>query len=145
MTAILAAAAGARFISVAATVQLSNQTITKISKTTSTATYQITSDGTVRNQASTVLEAWLTGGSASNYEVRATVTTGSINSGTTGSWLSCSSNRAWSITNSDPDTNASAVLLIEIRDSATQTVRASASITLIAVVNSGFGGGGGTQ
>lgn len=43
------------------------------------------------------LETWLSAGASSAYECRATVTIGTLTSGTTGSWLTLSSSREWSV------------------------------------------------
>lgn len=78
---------------------------------------------------------WLSPKSAapSLYEVRATVVSGSVSTGTTGSWLALTSTRSW--TRVDTDNNGSSqvcVLTIEIRynggsvlDSSTVTLTAN--------------------
>ena len=127
-------------------VTLSNQYIDKAQRGVATASYTISSDGKVRNQASTILESWLLNGSASSFEVRATVTSGSLSSGTTGSWLACSSDRTWSVVNSAADNSTiSVVMTVEIRDASTLVVADSATITIEAT-SLDFdppGGGGG--
>lgn len=62
-----------------------------------------------------------------NYEIRATLVSGAVGSGTTGSWLAMTADREWVVSASD----TLAVLTMEIRDVATSTVRASCSVTLI--------------
>lgn len=99
-------------------------------------TYRLGSDGDVyeSNTLGTVsLETWLDGGSSSDFEVRATLNSGTLSSGATGSWLSLSSDREWSVTRTTLG-SASAELLIEIRNATTQAVLTSATITLTATV-----------
>jgi hypothetical protein len=69
---------------------------------TATATYRIGSDGTVYeviNAGSpSVLEQWCVPGfQAGNYEVFATLLTGTLTSGTTGAWLSLGTTRDWTL------------------------------------------------
>jgi hypothetical protein len=134
MTGILAVVAGSYPGAGTPAVSISDRTIRKIAiGGSATATYQITDDGTVRNHNNTVLESWLNGagGSVANYEVRATVISGPLTSGTTGTWLSCSTTPAWSLTNSAQDNSTDvAVILIEIRLASTGVIQDSATITL---------------
>lgn len=75
---------------------------------------------------------WLNSGAAGDYEIRATLQSGSVDSGTTGSWLALSSSRSWSI---DEASNIQqAELLIEIRDVATSTVIDSGTSYLTAII-----------
>lgn len=55
---------------------------------------------------------------AEHWEVRASLTAGSLSSGATGSWLDFSSNRSWATTG-----NESATMTLEWRDKYTGTVR----------------------
>ena len=103
--------------------------------------YIVKSDGTISFQGSSTLSGgysgttngtnWVTPtGSASNYEVRATLQSGSNpNTGTMNTWLACTSDRAWTISITGFN-DVQSVILIEIRDSATQTVRDSATISM---------------
>jgi hypothetical protein len=70
---------------------------------------------------------WLVSGAASNYEVRATLDSGSLTAGSsaTGTWLSLTSNRSWFI-----DLGGSADLTIEIRNASTLAVLDTASVSL---------------
>lgn len=68
--------------------------------------------------------------SAANYQVRATLLTGALSSGITGSWLTMTSNQAWACADSAGITQAT--LTIEIRDTATSTVRATFNVSLYA-------------
>lgn len=75
---------------------------------------------------SSISGEWLVSGSASSYEVRATLNSGSLTSGTTGTWLNLGTSRGWAIAGTDGD----ASLTIEIRDASTLTVLDSANINL---------------
>lgn len=66
---------------------------------------------------------WLENGASANYECHCAVSSGSLSSGTTGSWLSLSSSRTWS-------TNGSATLTVQLRDAHTSTVLDSCTVTL---------------
>lgn len=118
------------------TVQLSNQSVTKITiNSTAVASYAINSNGNVVGVPGGTLEAWLTGTGAtsSNYEVMASQTSGSPVSGSLGTWLNCGSSNAWSIANGNRNNSViTGVISVQIRDVATHTVQASASITLSA-------------
>lgn len=96
-----------------------------------TASYSIFSDGTIRDHNLLVLETWLPTGTASNFEARVTVTGGSLSSGATGSWVGLGSNRTWSLT-IGAFTTQTCDFTVEIRDAATQAVQDSASINLLA-------------
>lgn len=143
MTGILAACMGKP--GVTAFVLITDRTVSKSSHGTTTAGYSIVNDGLAKNADGTVLEAWLngTGGSVSNYEVRATVTYGALSSGTSGSWLACSSTRSWTLSNSAADNSTvTAVMLVEIRLASSGVVQDSATITLNAESREPLGGGG---
>ena len=91
-----------------------------------TATFSINSNGTYTggtwNSSSSV---------GSGYEVKATVTSGSLTTGTTGSWLALSSNRSWSLTDFSDDGHAvSAVFTLSIRAAGASTALDTATITL---------------
>lgn len=119
---------------------LSNVTRSRIvtSPANATATYRVKNDGTCDSTANNTLDegTWLLAGSVGDYEVRATLNSGSLASGTTGSWLSCSTTREWAVTvTSDLGGTQAANLTIEIRDTATSTVRASCTVSITATVN----------
>src|SRR5262245_12007188 len=61
---------------------------------------------------------------AAFYQVRVTVLSGALTSGTTGTWLDLTSSRSWSETVSQSD------ILLEIREKATGIVRRSENINL---------------
>jgi hypothetical protein len=102
-----------------------------VAPTLAVATYQISNDGTARDQDGTVLETWLAVGAASDFQVRATLSSGSTPSGTLNTWLACSTTREWSITSSSPAT-VSCSLWVEIRNASTLAVLAAATADLSA-------------
>lgn len=103
---------------------------------TSTAGYRLNTSGIaekLENAAYTTLETWLVMGSSGSYEARATLNSGSLTSGTTGSWLALSSSREWTVTDSVFDLNpVEAEILVEIRNATTLAVIDSATVTLSA-------------
>lgn len=142
MTGAIAAAQYYIAPAIPISVQLHNQSISKIAfNNTATASYTINSNGNVVGAPGGTLEAWLTGTGANsaNYEVMATQSSGNTVSGTLGSWLNCGSSNTWSLVNSARDNSVlSGVIFVQIRDVATHTVQTSASITLSAESDSGF-------
>lgn len=95
-----------------------------------TATFSINSNGTY-----TPAQTWNSSSTAgSGYEVKATLTSGALTTGTTGSWLALSSNRSWSVTDSSSGiaSSADATFTLQIRATGTTTVLDSATITLTA-------------
>lgn len=111
-------------------VQLSDQAIVKTSTVHPvTASYSIMAGGSVSDQDGTLLEVWKLSGAATDYEVRATVTSGTLSSGTAGAWLSLGTSRTWSKTTS---ATATVNLLVEIRDAVTLAVLDTANISITA-------------
>lgn len=92
-----------------------------------TASFNMNASGVCADQDSTLLETWLLLGSASDYEVRATLLSGTLTSGTVGAWLSLGSSRSWSRVS-----NATVTIVIEIRDAVTLSVLATGTITITA-------------
>lgn len=70
---------------------------------------------------------WLVSGSASSYDVRATLNSGSLTAGSaaTGSWLNLGTSRVWFL-----DFDGNAGLTIEIRNATTLAVLDTANVTL---------------
>jgi len=70
--------------------------------------------------------SWITpnGGADSTYDVRATLAAGSLDSGTTGTWLDLGTTRVWNV-----GVNGGATLTMEIRDDSAAVV-ASGSVTI---------------
>lgn len=117
-----------------------------------TATFTLNSSGVA--QATTVGNAsnppagttdytgeWMISPPNSAYESRATLNSGSIDSGTLNTWQALSTTRSWSVVVSVAagagNANQTASLLIEIRDASTLEVLDSATINLEADANSG--------
>ncbi len=86
---------------------------------------------------------WKLSGAAADYEHRATIVSGSVSTGTTGSWLGGGTDREWTRVRATAGTST-VVLDIEIRATSTTTTLVTARITLQATrTTGGFGGGGG--
>lgn len=101
---------------------------------TSTASFTLNSGGTYSSVGSLFAPSgtWQTGtGTGSSYDARMTVSSGSFTSGTTGSWISLSSNRTWSLSTTGA---ASVTGTLEIRDAATTAVLTSSSFYMDASV-----------
>lgn len=71
---------------------------------------------------------------AANYEVKATLTSGTFTSGTAGSWLNLGSEREWTARQTVVGTKT-VTATFDIRKVGTTTVLGTASITLTATVN----------
>jgi len=67
-----------------------------------------------------------------NYEVRVTVNSGSLTSGTTGSWLSLGSTRSWTAYVLSGGGTVSANITVEIRRAGVGSALASATLTISA-------------
>ena len=81
------------------------------------------------------LEAWLTPGiGMSSYEVLATLLSGTLTSGTTGSWLSLGTTRAWQLDNAAAITVEYTSINLAIRLIGTEVILASGNVTLGASV-----------
>ena len=100
-----------------------------------TATYSINSDGSITSSGGSPADWNAETDVGASYEVKATVTSGSLTTGTTGSWLALSSNRSWSLTDSTQNNvDETATMTLQIRlvgetsnlDSATITFTANA-------------------
>lgn len=105
-----------------------------------TAVYQLTNAGVINriiNGATTSLGNWMTpqiSALAGNYDVRATLQSGSLTSGTTGSSQNLGTTRSWNRSQTTVGAS-SATLLIEIfRAGTTSPTLASCTVTLDAEV-----------
>lgn len=103
---------------------------------TAYAGYQLGNDGNIRSRSGNFSSAYSSLGSwidpknnMSTYECRATLTSGTFNSGTAGSWLALSSTRTWEI-QVNPVGFKETVFTIEIRKIGGSTILDSASVTL---------------
>lgn len=128
-------AAFAALSSGSATVSLSGVGVSSVGSGTQTATYTLESDGDVVSSTTTLgsidIGDWISPKSAapSDYEVRATLNSGTLTSGTTGSWLALTSNRSWTLTRIAFGPADQVDLNIEIRKGA-GAVLATATVTL---------------
>lgn len=99
------------------------------------ATYTLSSDGTLAATGYSDIN-WITPRVGMGlYEVRATVQSGSLTGGTTGTWLALDTSRSWSRIRTSTG-SSSCSLLIEIRRASDGTVVDSATIILIATITS---------
>lgn len=108
---------------------------------TATASLTINSDGTITSSGSvsSVSTVWVSPaptGIGSQFEVRATETSGSLTSGTTDTWLALTSNRVFSLTQASAGFSI-CDLLIEIRRVSNLETVGSATFNLEASVESG--------
>lgn len=102
-------------------------------------TYTLSSDGKVRDHNSVILENWLDGGAASEVEARVLVQSGTLSTGTTGSWLALSTSRSWT-RSASVGQNTACQIKVELRNASTQVILDTALIDLN-VYNVGSGGG----
>ncbi len=110
-----------------ARVAISNKTV---SNAPGAATYQLNSNGNILDQTGSNIGTWLLSGVNSDYDVRATLQSGTAPTGSgTGSWLTLGLSRSW--TESATAGNLlTCTLLIEIRDAVTLTVLDSATVNI---------------
>lgn len=105
------------------------------SSVTATASFALNNNGTrsqTVNTTTTTIGDWVTPtNQAANYEVFATLSSGALTSGTTGSWLALTSTRSWTVSRS-PAGISEAVVVLQVRKIGTTTVLASGTITLTA-------------
>lgn len=99
-----------------------------------TASYTVNSSGTdsqTVNGVTSTLSTWVTPTSAGgNYEIRATLSSGSLNSGTVGSWLPTSGNPSWGVRAALSGNFSFANLAMEVREVSTITVLDSWAVSL---------------
>jgi hypothetical protein len=118
-------------------VKISNATISSVnSGGNASAAYRISSTGSIDSvrspEGTTSLGSWVVPTtSASKYEAMATVTSGSLSLGTTGSFINCSASPMWT-RNATVVGTFTAVITVDIRLIGTTTVLTTASITLTA-------------
>lgn len=96
--------------------------------------FELESDGDTETSFGFV-DDWLVGSTTgSDWECRATILSGSLSSGTTGSWLALSSDRRWTVSRSSLGTSSCSFTL-EIGRVGTSTALKSATIQLSATVD----------
>lgn len=132
----------ARLFFSGAVLTLPNYTVTDstLSPTNAIAIFRLNSNGNRQEELSggvvNTLGPWVTPTTiASNYESRATVISGSFTSGTFGTWQALSTSRSWNVTRTTIGTSVASMTL-EIREAATLTVVASATIGFSATKDS---------
>lgn len=131
MTGIYAAMAGGGGTSGGSgSVTLNNASVSSLGLGTRTAGWKIDADGYVYTlkQASYTQQNQWTADAVANYEVRATLDEGVVATGTTGSWLACSSDREWTV----DDNTSYAYLTVEVRSAATLIVLDSCTVHIVA-------------
>lgn len=109
--------------------KITNQTVSRASSAAVTATYTLSNNGNVLDGGAAILETWRVLGASSDFEARATLTSGTITGGTFGSWLPLSTSRSWSSTAAASGTYILGTMLVEIRTTA-GTILTSATITI---------------
>jgi hypothetical protein len=137
VTGVLAAMAGSGGVIVRLPAAAAPQHIVA-APATATAGYQLESDGDIgqRDQSSgglyTDVGDWIApkGMAGAAYECQATLVSGTLSSGTTGSWLALNVTRTWTV--SATSTLKSCTFTLEIRLAATGTVLATMTVTLTA-------------
>jgi hypothetical protein len=108
----------------------------RVSPNSAQVAVELRTDGdfyTVTNAVSLLRYRWLLGGAVSQFEARATTTSGTLSTGTAGTWLPLSSTQGWGVSQASVGFK-SCTFTLEIRDAASLVVLASASITLSATV-----------
>lgn len=120
-------------------IALSNQTVQDLgANNPASSGYRLSNGGdvvTLINGGASTVGAWISPATGfADYEVEAVVASGSGGTltGTTGSgtWQNLGTTRTWTLSSSTSGLFCDRVLTISIRDVATATVRATASITL---------------
>ncbi len=93
----------------------------------------VASYATINNGSGNIPGEWLPSGTPANYDVRATLNSGSLDgsSSATGSWLNLGTGRAWLVQRLSAGVQA-ANLTIEIRDAGTLAVVDTATVVLSA-------------
>jgi hypothetical protein len=123
-----------------AVISITDQTISSLvfPPNTAEAGYRLGADGKVYKYVTgvfTELETWCTPTtSASNYEARVTINSGSTPTGSVGSWVALSSTRDWTISESTSGVNNVSNFTVEIRRVGGTSSLDSATIDLTAGV-----------
>jgi hypothetical protein len=118
----------------AATVNFNDASVTAAGVPSQSAGYRIDVNGFVYqvvNGVDTSLGQWATPTSiGGNYEVFATVTSGSVSSGTTGSWVATSGSPFWTRVTAVAGTVNTVILSMQVRATGTGTVLDTWTVTL---------------
>jgi hypothetical protein len=107
---------------------------------TAVAKYRLVNTGRIEATSgdNTLLDlgAWLDPGATANeYECRATVFSGSLTSGTTGSWLNLGTTREWSLTGPAFSGQQTCLMTLQIRRASDGEILASETISFTAETN----------
>ena len=118
-----------------ATVNFTDAYVLSTNSSPATAAYRVNTNGFAYEGVQgvySVLEQWVTPSSAGgNYEVFATVSSGSVTTGTTGSWVATSGSPTWTRTAGTPGGGAQIVVLsMQVRATGTSTVLDTWTVTL---------------
>jgi hypothetical protein len=93
----------------------------------------------LQNTGSTVSDTsapWVVPGDAApNYDVKATIVSGAVSTGTIGSWLNLGTTRSWTVSQNGAGEN-SATITVQIAYTGTTTVLDQVEVTLTATVAS---------
>lgn len=119
-----------------AAISISDESVTdeQISPSSSTAFFELQSDGDTLTSMGAGSD-WLIGSTTgSNYECRATLVSGTLSSGTTGSWIALSSDRRWTVTRSSLGIKP-CTFTLEIGLAGANIALATAEITITAQVS----------
>jgi hypothetical protein len=120
--------------SAGATVNFVNVDVTAAGVPSQSAGYRINANGSdyrVINGVDTLINQWVTPPSAGgNYEVFATVTSGAVSSGTTGSWVATSGSPLWTRVAAIVGTLAIVELTMQVRAVGTSTILDTWSVRL---------------
>lgn len=133
------------------TVTITNRTLTDGTASggsTALVSYSLQSNGqlevTEQDATTNVSGEWASptgAGVGNDFEVRVTTTGDGLTSGPTGSWISLGTTRTWTNTASGGGSK-STTLTVQIRDSFSQTIQDTASVTLSVTSTISNGGGG---
>lgn len=120
--------------SAGATVNFIDVNVTAAGVPAQSAGYQINTNGFDYqriNGVDTLLNQWVTPSSAGgNYEVFATIVSGSVSSGTTGSWVATSGSPLWTRVAAIVGTINTVILSMQVRATGTGTVLDTWTVTL---------------
>jgi hypothetical protein len=123
-------------VSLPATIDVSDARM----NTTSSASFTLNNTGTYSSIANVLAPSgtWLGSGSASSYDCRATIVSGTVTSGVVGTWQNLGTSRGWSKNDSTAGfTGESVTLTLEIRDASSLAVVATATLGLTAFDDNG--------
>lgn len=113
-------------------VAVNNQYVLRIDSSTPVG-FRMDSDGLVYAQEDSAgyvsIDTWRLSGASADYDVRATLTSGTFTTGSNNTWENLASDRTWT-RGATINTSQTAVFTLEVRDAATLTVLGSATITI---------------